>query len=85
MLAGMMVDDPKSGRSKIRNRGIATFFSKTRLMERLGSASGNVVEEEVEQQGYPESALDGGGAVFRATLWPHPTAGWPRTADTTRG
>jgi ATP-dependent DNA helicase RecG len=70
MLPGMTVEELKNGRSKIRNRAIATVFRKLRLMERFGTAWSKIQTELID--GYPEPALDGSAAVFKATLWPHP-------------
>jgi ATP-dependent DNA helicase RecG len=70
MLPGMTVEELKRGRSKIRNRAIASVFREVRLMERFGTAW-EKIQADLEA-GYPEPTFDDGSSVFKATLWPHP-------------
>ena len=71
MLPGLTTEDIGNGRSKIRNRGIASVLRRIRYMERFGTAWEKIEEEMTA--GYPEPGFDGDGPVFRATLWPHPS------------
>jgi len=71
MLPGMTIDELKRGRSKIRNRAIASVFREIRFMERFGTAWAKIQDELA--QGYPEPTFDASSPVFQATLWPHPT------------
>jgi predicted HTH transcriptional regulator len=71
MLPGVTTDDIRNGRSKIRNRGIASVLRRIRYMERFGSAWEKIQAEMAN--GYPEPRFDGDGPVFCATLWPHPS------------
>lgn len=73
MLPGMTVEELKRGRSKIRNRAIASVFREILLMERFGTAWAKIQGE--LSLGYPEPTLDGSNPVFQATLWPHPRFG----------
>lgn len=71
MLPGLTTEDIRNGRSKIRNRGIASVLRRVRYMERFGTAW-----EKIEAEmaiGYPEPRFDGDGPVFCATVWPHPS------------
>jgi ATP-dependent DNA helicase RecG len=70
MLPGMTVEELKRGRSKIRNRAIASVFRELLLMERFGTAWAKIQAD--LGAGYPEPTLDGSSPVFQATLWPHP-------------
>jgi ATP-dependent DNA helicase RecG len=69
MLPGTTTDDIREGRSKIRNRGIASVLRRIRYMERFGTAW-EKIGQEVDRD-YPEPLLDGDGPVFTATIWPH--------------
>jgi predicted HTH transcriptional regulator len=69
MLPGTTTDDIREGRSKIRNRGIASVLRRIRYMERFGTAWEKIGQE--VDRGYPEPLLDGDGPVFTATIWPH--------------
>jgi predicted HTH transcriptional regulator len=69
MLPGTTTDDIREGRSKIRNRGIASVLRPVRYMERFGTAWEKIGQE--VDRGYPEPLLDGDGPVFKATIWPH--------------
>jgi len=69
MLPGTTTDDIREGRSKIRNRGIASALRRIRYMERFGTAWEKIGRE--VGRGYPEPLLDGNGPVFTATIWPH--------------
>lgn len=71
MLPGVTTDDIRNGRSKIRNRGIASVLRRVRYMERFGSAWEKIQAETAN--GYPEPRFDGDGPVFCATLWSHPS------------
>jgi ATP-dependent DNA helicase RecG len=71
MLPGLTTEDIRNGRSKIRNRGIASVLRRIRYMERFGSAWEKIQAEMAN--GYPEPRFDGDGPVFCATLWPHPS------------
>ncbi|HXA55441.1 MAG TPA: RNA-binding domain-containing protein [Solirubrobacteraceae bacterium] len=71
MLPGVTTEDIRNGRSKIRNRGIASVLRRIRYMERFGTAWEKIQAEMAN--GYPEPRFDGDGPVFRATLWPHPS------------
>ncbi len=71
MLPGVTTEDIRNGRSKIRNRGIASVLRRIRYMERFGTAWEKIQAEMAN--GYPEPRFDGDGPVFCATLWPHPS------------
>jgi ATP-dependent DNA helicase RecG len=71
MLPGLTTEDIRNGRSKIRNRGIASVLRRIRYMERFGTAWEKIEAEMVA--GYPEPGFDGDGPLFSATLWPHPS------------
>ncbi len=71
MLPGLTTEDIRNGRSKIRNRGIASVLRRIRYMERFGSAWEKIQAEMAN--GYQELRFDGDGPVFCATLWPHPS------------
>jgi ATP-dependent DNA helicase RecG len=71
MLPGVTTEDIRNGRSKIRNRGIASVLRRIRYMERFGTAWEKIQAEMAH--GYPEPCFDGDGPVFCATLWPHPS------------
>jgi ATP-dependent DNA helicase RecG len=71
MLPGTTTDDIRQGRSKIRNRGIASVLRRIRYMERFGTAWEKIELETAK--GYPEPGFDGDGPVFIATIWPHPS------------
>lgn len=71
MLPGLTTEDIRNGRSKIRNRGIASVLRRIRYMERFGSAWEKIQAEMAN--GYQEPRFDGDGPVFCATLWPHPS------------
>jgi predicted HTH transcriptional regulator len=71
MLPGLTTEDIRNGRSKIRNRGIASVLRRIRYMERFGSAWEKIQAEMAD--GYPEPGFDGDGPVFCATLWAHPS------------
>jgi ATP-dependent DNA helicase RecG len=71
MLPGLTTEDIRNGRSKIRNRGIASVPRRVRYMERFGSAWEKIQAEMAN--GYQEPRFDGDGPVFCATLWPHPS------------
>lgn len=71
MLPGLTTEDIRNGRSKIRNRGIASVLRRIRYMERFGTAWEKIEGEMAA--GYPEPSFDGDGPQFRATLWPHPS------------
>jgi ATP-dependent DNA helicase RecG len=70
MLPGLTTEDIRNGRSKIRNRGIASVLRRVRYMERFGTAWEKIEAEMAD--GYLESGFDGDGPLFCATLWPHP-------------
>ena len=83
MLPGTTTDDIREGRSKIRNRGIASVLRRIRYMERFGTAWEKI---EVEMaKGYPEPSFDGDGPVFVATIWPHPAFAGSRVLPRQRG
>jgi ATP-dependent DNA helicase RecG len=69
MLPGLTTDDIRNGRSKIRNRGIASVLRRIRYMERFGTAWEKIQAEVAK--GYPEPGFGEGGPLFSATLWPH--------------
>jgi ATP-dependent DNA helicase RecG len=71
MLPGLTTEDIRNGRSKIRNRGIASVLRRIRYMERFGTAWEKIEAETAA--GYPEPSFDGDGPLFSATLWPHPS------------
>jgi ATP-dependent DNA helicase RecG len=71
MLPGLTTEDIRNGRSKIRNRGIASVLRRIRYMERFGTAWEKIEAEMAT--GYPEPGFDGDGPLFSATLWPHPS------------
>jgi predicted HTH transcriptional regulator len=71
MLPGLTTEDIRNGRSKIRNRGIASVLRRVRYMERFGTAWEKIEAEMAD--GYLEPGFDGDGPLFRATLWPHPS------------
>jgi ATP-dependent DNA helicase RecG len=71
MLPGLTTEDIRNGRSKIRNRGIASVLRRVRYMERFGTAWEKIEAEMAD--GYLEPDFDGDGPLFCATLWPHPS------------
>ncbi len=71
MLPGLTTEDIRNGRSKIRNRGIASVLRRVRYMEQFGTAWEKIEAETAD--GYPEPGFDGDGPLFCATLWPHPS------------
>lgn len=71
MLPGLTTEDIRNGRSKIRNRGIASVLRRIRYMERFGTAWEKIEAEMTA--GYPEPRVDGDGPLFCATMWPHPS------------
>ncbi len=71
MLPGLTTEDIRNGRSKIRNRGIASVLRRVRYMERFGTAW-EKIEAEIAD-GYLEPGFDGDGPLFCVTLWPHPS------------
>ena len=84
MLPGLTTEDIRNGRSKIRNRGIASVLRRIRYMERFGTAWEKIEAETAA--GYPEPSFDGDGPLFSATLWPHPSfAGSPIPPSRQRG
>lgn len=71
MLPGLTTEDIRNGRSKIRNRGIASVLRRVRYMERFGTAWEKIEAEMAD--GYAELGFDGDGPLFCAILWPHPS------------
>ncbi len=71
MLPGLTTEDIRNGRSKIRNRGIASVLRRIHYMERFGTAWEKIEAEMAA--GYPEPSFDGDGPLFCTTLWPHPS------------
>ncbi len=71
MLPGLTIEDIRNGRSKIRNRGIASVLRRVRYMERFGTAWEKIEAETAD--GYLEPGFDGDGPLFCATLRPHPS------------
>jgi ATP-dependent DNA helicase RecG len=83
MLPGTTTDDIRQGRSKIRNRGIASVLRRIRYMERFGTAWEKIEAEMAN--GYPEPSFDGDRPVFIATIWPHPAFAGSRPLPRQRG
>lgn len=68
LFGGLTLEEALNGRSKIRNRGIATIFSRMEIIEEWGTGIRRIMKR-AEEYGLPEPEFMEIGDTFRVNLY----------------